>query len=231
MFENLVASQAKEKKPFGSAVMSVAIQGALMYGAVVATTGAAETIRDIIQDTTMVFLQPPKAPPPPPDQPPPEAVVAANPPPKGFQTVIAVADIPTEIPPVDLTQKFNPDDFTGKGVEGGIAAGILGGTGPVIEGEVFLAAELEDRPRIISIEEPKYPAVLQSAGITGRVVFDFVVDTLGRVNRSTIQIVSSTNKAFEQPAIDALATALFAPGKVQGAPVQVLVRQAVSFTQ
>ena len=231
MFENLVASEAKTKKPLGSAIMSFAIQGALLYGAIVATKGAAETIREIIQDTTMVFLEPPKAPPPPPDQPPPEAVVAANPPPRGFQTVIAVADIPTEIPPVDLTQKFNPEDFTGKGVEGGIAAGIVGGTGPVIEGEVFLAAELEDRPRIISITEPKYPAVLESAGITGRVVFDFVVDTLGRVNRSSIKVVSSTNKAFEQPAVDALVTAVFAPGKVQGAPVQVLVRQAISFTQ
>lgn len=230
MFENLVASKVTEKKPFGSAVMSVAIQAALLYGAVVATRGAAETIREIIQDTTMVFLEPPK-PEAPPEAPPPEAIVAANPPPKGFQTVIAVSEIPTEIPPVDLTQKFNPDDFTGKGVEGGIAAGVVGGTGPVIEGEVFLAAELEDRPRLISIEEPRYPPVLESAGITGRVVFDFIVDTLGRVSARSIKVISSTNKAFETPAIDALRTALFSPGKVQGDPVQVLVRQAISFTQ
>jgi TonB family protein len=230
VFENLVASKVTDKKPFGSALMSLAIQSALLYGAVVATRGAAETIREIIQDTTMVFLEPPK-PEAQPEAPPPEAVVAANPPPKGFQTVIAVSEIPTEIPPVDLTQKFNPDDFTGKGIEGGIAAGVVGGTGPVIEGEVFLAAELEDRPRLISIEEPRYPPVLESAGITGRVVFDFIVDTLGRVRGSSINVISSTNKAFETPAIDALRTAVFSPGKVQGDPVQVLVRQAISFTQ
>lgn len=229
MFENLVASQVTDKKPFGSAVMSFAIQSALLYGVVVATRGAAETIREIIQDTTMVFLEPVK--PETPEAPPPEAVVAANPPPKGFQTVIAVSEIPTEIPPVDLTKKFNPDDFTGKGVVGGIAAGVVGGTGPVIDGEVFLAAELEDRPRLISIEEPRYPPVLASAGITGRVVFDFIVDTLGRVNTGSIKVISSTNKAFEKPAIDALRTAVFSPGKVQGSPVQVLVRQAISFTQ
>lgn len=231
MFENLVASNAKTKKPFGSAVLSVGLQAALVYGAVVATKGAAETIREIIQDTTMVFLEPPKAPPPPPEAPPPEAIVSANPPPQGFQTVVAVDKIPTEIPPVDLTQKFNPEDFTGRGVEGGIAAGVVGGTGPVIEGEVFLAAELEDRPRLISIEEPRYPPVLESAGITGRVVLDFIVDTAGRVNRSSIKVISSTNKAFEEPAMEALLTALFSPGKVQGNPVQVLVRQAISFTQ
>ena len=229
MFENLVASKATDKKPFGSAVMSLAIQSALLYGTVVATRGAAETIREIIADTTMVFLEAPKPEAPP--EMPPEAVVSANPPPKGFQTVIAVSEIPTEIPPVDLTQKFNPDDFTGKGIEGGIAAGVVGGTGPVIEGEVFLAAELEDRPRLISISEPRYPPVLESAGITGRVVFDFIVDTLGRVSGASINVISSTNKAFETPAIDALRTALFSPGKVQGNPVQVLVRQAISFTQ
>lgn len=229
MFENLVASKSTEKRPFGSAVMSLAIQSALVYGAVVATKGAAETIREIIADTTMVFLE--AAPEAPPEAPPPEAVVSANPPPKGFQTVIAVSEIPTEIPPVDLSQKFNPDDFTGKGIEGGIAAGVVGGTGPVIEGEVFLAAELEDRPRLISISEPRYPPVLESAGITGRVVFDFIVDTLGRVSGSSINVISSTNKAFETPAIDALRTAVFSPGKVQGSPVQVLVRQAISFTQ
>lgn len=229
MFDNLIASKAEKKKPLGSAVLSLAIQGAMIYGAVVATKGAAESIREIIQDTTLVFLEPPK-PEAPPDQPPPEAIVSANPPPKGFQTVVAPEAIPTEIPPVDLTERFNPEDFTGKGVEGGIAAGVTGGTGPVIEGQVFLAAELEDRPRVISFPDPRYPPVLQSAGISGRVVFDFVVDTLGRVNRSTIKVVSSTNKAFEAPAIEALGQALFSPGKVQGRPVQVLVRQTISFT-
>ena len=46
---------------------------------------------------------------------------------------------------MNLNERFDPKDFTGKGVEGGIATGVVGGTGPVpIEGEVFLAAEVDE---------------------------------------------------------------------------------------
>ncbi len=106
----------------------------------------------------MVFLEPPKAPEPPPEQPPPEAVVAANPPPQGFQVVTPPADIPTEIPPVNLNEKFDPRDFTGKGVEGGIGTGVVGGTGPVLEGEVFLAAEVDETPQVMpALARPNFP--------------------------------------------------------------------------
>ncbi len=230
MFENMVASNARMRKPVGSAMMSIAVQAALVYGAVMATKGTAKTIDVMGGDGPIVFY-PPNAPEPQPDQLPPEDILAANPPPKGFQTVVAMAKIPKEIPPVDLARKFNHEDFAGRGVEAGIAAGIVSGTGPVIKGEVFLAAELGDRPRLISIEEPRYPPVLESAGITGRVVLDFIVDTVGRVKRNSVKVINSTNKAFEKPALDALGTAVFSAGKVHGQPVQVLVRQAISFTQ
>lgn len=41
-------------------------------------------------------------------------VLTANPPPRGFQTVIAPGDIPTDIPPVDLAEAaMDPRNFTG----------------------------------------------------------------------------------------------------------------------
>ena len=167
MFENLIESKPKAKKSVGQTVVSLLVHGAVIFAAVKATAGAAEAIKDIVADTTMVFLKPPPPPPPPPDQPPPDVIVAANPPPKGFQTVVAPTDIPKDIPPIDLNEKpFDPKDFTGKGVEGGIAAGIVGGTGPV-SGEVFLEAQLDDPVQPISIPTPRYPPVLQSAGIAG----------------------------------------------------------------
>ena len=58
--------------------------------------------------------------------------------------MVAPTDIPKDIPPIDLNEKpFDPKDFTGKGVEGGIATGVVGGVGPVT-GEVFLEAQLDD---------------------------------------------------------------------------------------
>ena len=230
MFDQLIASKATKQRSFTQALTSLVLHVLVIYGVVQVTQGAAEAVREIIQDTTIVFLAPPKAAPPPPEAPPPEAIVSANPPPKGFQTVVAPEAIPTEIPPINVAERFNPEDFTGKGVEGGIAAGIVGGTGDVpVSGEVFLEAELDDPPRVISPASPRYPPVLQSAGISGRVIYEFVVDTTGHAEGNSFKLKSSTNKAFEAPAREAIMKTVFKPGRVQGRPVRVLVVQAVSF--
>ena len=230
MFDQLIASKATRQRSFTQGLTSVVLHVLVIYGVVQVTKGAAETVREIMEDTTIVFLAPPKATPPPPEAPPPEAIVSANPPPKGFQTVVAPEAIPTEIPPINVAERFNPEDFTGKGVEGGIAAGIVGGTGEVpVTGEVFLEAELDDPPRVISPAQPRYPPVLQSAGISGRVIYEFVVDTTGHAENNSFKLKSSTNKAFEAPAREAIMKTVFKPGRVQGRPVRVLVVQAVSF--
>ena len=229
MFENLIESKRKQQKSLGQSITSVIVHILIIFGAVKATSGAAETLQKVIQDTTMVFLEPPKAPEPPPEQPPPEAVVAANPPPQGFQVVTPPADIPTEIPPVNLNEKFDPRDFTGKGVEGGIGTGVVGGTGPVLEGEVFLAAEVDETPQTAGACSPEFPPVMKSAGIPGRVVMQFVVNTDGKVDPGSLKIMNSTHKAFEDPAKEAILKCPFKPGRSRGQPVRVLVQQAISF--
>jgi periplasmic protein TonB len=229
VFENLIESKPKTKKSFGQTVVSFLVHAAVIFAAVKVTTGAAEGIKKIVADTTMVFLKPPPPPPPPPDQPPPDVIVSQNPPPKGFQTVVAPTDIPKDIPPIDLNEKpFDPKDFTGKGVEGGIAAGIVGGTGPVT-GEVFLEAQLDDPVQPISIPTPRYPPVLQSAGIAGRVELQYVVDTTGHAEPASFKVLKTTHPAFVEPAKEAIAKGVFKPAKFKGTPVRQLVQQAISF--
>jgi protein TonB len=231
VFENLIESKPKARKSLGQTIVSFLVHAAVIAAAVKVTQGAAETIKDIVADTTMVFLKPPPPPPPPPDQPPPDVVVAANPPPKGFQTVVAPTDIPKDIPPVDLDQKpFDPRDFTGKGVEGGIGTGIAGGTGPV-SGEVFLEAQLDDPVQVISQPQPRYPPVLASAGITGRVEMQFIVDTTGHVEGPSFKVLKTTHPAFSEPAREAILKSVFKPAKFKGRPVRQLVQQAVAFKQ
>ena len=229
MFENLIESNHRRRTSIGQQVVSLVVHVGIIFGAVKATQGAAEAIKEIKVDTTMVFLKPPETPPPPP--PPQDVVVSANPPPQGFQVISPPENIPTEIPPVNLNEHFDPKDFTGKGVEGGIASGVVGGTGPVIEGQVFLAAEVDETPQVENAVacQPKFPAVMQSAGIPGKVIMQFVVNTDGKIDPSTLKIVSSTHKAFEDPAKDALGRCTFKPGKSRGQPVRVLVQQAMSF--
>jgi protein TonB len=234
VFENLIESKRKRQNTLTQSVVSAVVHVVLAIGAVKATQGAAEVVREIVQDTSMVFLKPPE-PPPEPEQIPENVVISANPPPQGFQVVMPPENIPTEIPPVNLTERFDPKDFTGKGVEGGIAAGVAGGTGPVptIEGEVFLAAEVDETPQVNAGHtcQGKYPQVMQSAGIPGRVVLQFVVNVDGHADPGNIKVISSTHKAFEEPAKSGILSAgcTFKPGKSRGQPVRVLVQQAVSF--
>jgi periplasmic protein TonB len=229
VFENLIESKQKGQRTVGQTVLSVVVHRAIVLAAVKATQGVAETMKNRPVDTTMVFLKPPPPPPPPPDQPPPDVIVSQNPPPKGFQTVVAPTDIPKDIPPVDLNQKpFDPKDFTGKGVEGGIAAGIVGGTGPVT-GEVFLEAQLDDPVQPISIPTPRYPPVLQSAGIAGAVDLQYVVDTTGHAEPGSFKVLKTTHPAFVDPAKEAIAKGVFKPAKFKGQAVRQLVQQRIAF--
>ena len=229
MFENLIESKQKGTRTLGQTALSLLVHGGIIFAAVRATQGVAETLKNRPIDTTMVFLKPPPPPPPPPDQPPPDVIVAANPPPKGFQTVVAPTDIPKDIPPIDLNEKpFDPKDFTGKGVEGGIAAGIVGGTGPVT-GEVFLEAQLDDPVQPISIPTPRYPPVLQSAGIAGAVDLQYVVDTTGHAEPNSFKVMKTTHPAFVDPAEEAIRKGVFKPAKFKGVPVRQLVQQRISF--
>ncbi|HEU4569705.1 MAG TPA: energy transducer TonB [Gemmatimonadales bacterium] len=231
MFDNLIESKPKKSRSTGQMLVSVLFHAGLVLLLIKVTKGAAETVKEILADTTMVFLEPPKETPPPPDQPPPDAVVAANPPPQGFQTVVPPDVIPTEIPPVDLTQKFDARDFSGKGVEGGIAAGVIGGTGPVDpSAQVFLEAQVDDPPTLISAGPQRYPEMLKAAGIAGRVVVQFVVDTTGHPDPASIKIISTPHQAFGPATRELVSKSLFRPGKVRGQAVAVLVQQAINFT-
>jgi periplasmic protein TonB len=227
VFENLLESKAKKQRTAGQTILSLVLHGLLIFAAVKATQGVAETVKNRPVDTTMVFLKPPPPAPPPP---PPEVVVT-NPPPKGFQTVVAPTDIPKDIPPIDIKQKaFDPKDFTGKGVEGGVATGVVGGTGPVdVKAQVFTEAELDDPVQPISQPTPRYPPVMQSAGIAGRVELEYIVDTTGHLEPPSLKVLKSTHQAFEEPAKEVIQKSVFKPARFRGRPVRQLVHQAVSF--
>jgi protein TonB len=231
MFENLIESKPRTFKSWWQSTLSMAIHAGVIFAAVKATTGAAETLKELLQDTTMVFLKPPEPPPPPENvPPPPNAIVTANPPPMGFQTVVPPDQIPKEIPPVNLSERFDARDFSGRGVEGGIATGIVGGTGPVdLKGETFLEAEVDDPVAPINIPKPRYPPVMQSAGIAGRVEVQYVVDTTGHAEPPSWKVLRSTNRAFEEPAREAIMKAVFKPARIRGTAVRQLVQQAISF--
>ena len=228
MFENLIESKPKKVRTWKQQAVSVILHVVIGYAAITATKGAAEELTTVLQDTTNFLLATPPPPPPPPETPPPEAIVTANPPPLGFQTVMPPTEIPKDIPPVNLNERFNAADFTGKGVEGGVATGIVGGTGPVT-GETFLQDQVDDPVQVISKVQPRYPPVLQQAGVSGYVEATWVVDTTGHAEANSWKVLKSTNTQFEAPAREAIMKALYKPARIRGAAVRQLVQQRISF--
>jgi protein TonB len=243
MLDVLVLSGAQlQLKPrwISTSLATHALAGAL---AVTATQAALRTQSTDARETP-VLLFVPKAPPPPPPEARPEplapAVVVADPPPKGFQTVTALQDIPDLIPPVDLTQRaLDPRDFTGRGVEGGLAAGVVGGTGKV-DGwtdapgpdALYEATTNDERftPAIVVFQPaPRYPKHLETLGLEGRVVVEFVIDTAGQVEPGSLRVLESTHRAFDQVARTAILESEFQPARLSRSPVRQLTRQAVRF--
>ncbi len=82
-------------------------------------------------------------------------------------------------------------------------------------------------PRVVHQSAPIYPMALRQAGLRGEVDVQFVVDIEGRVRNPVV--ISSTNPALDQAAIDAILKWKFEPGKRNGIPVNVRMEQPIVF--
>jgi protein TonB len=242
MFDVLVVSRPPHRRTPQWAMGSLCIH-ALLLGVVVETTRASlDTPRSPVADTTLVFLRrltppvtKPETPPENRDRVETRPVVPVPAPPKGLQTVVPPKDIPTTIPPIDPTAKaLDPRDFTGRGVEGGVARGVVGGIGkaePATE-EIYTVTTADPGfapAALISQPAPRYPPVLQQIGLSGRVVLQFVVDTTGHVELASIHVIESTHEGFEPPAREVVAAAIFHPARLGSRPVRQLAQQGVRF--
>ena len=243
MLDVLIASGAHLELRPRWVTTSVLTHALLVTLAVMASQAALDAPPVSVPESAILLFVP-KAPPPP--LPPevkrasPPSVVVAEPPPKGFQTVAALADIPKVIPPVDLSQRpLDPRDFTGRGVEGGVAEGVVGGTGRVDTGPaggdlnpIYEATTNDERfePAIlVSQPAPRYPAALETVGMEGRVDVEFVIDTLGRVQQHSIRILGSAHPDFADAARAAVAGAMFRPAHLSAHAVRQLTRQSIRF--
>jgi TonB family protein len=236
MLDLLLASHPNVPRPFGQAFASLALHSLLIASAVVATRQIVSQAPIRPTDAELIFvLKPPPPPEPVVETPKPQLVVAVDPPPKGFQTVVPPAEIPKVIPPVDLTQRaLDPRNFTGKGVEGGIAEGVVGGTGKVDTGTetagVYQAAELDEPAQVIFQPVPRYPPLMEQAGIPGTVAMQFVIDPHGKVEPGSVEVVASTDSAFVGSARETILASTFRPARFHGQTVRQLARQTVRFT-
>lgn len=232
MFNNLIESKPVKQKSFGASVISTLFHGALIGLSVIATANAgAEPEEEAIQKIDFVDVKKDEPPPPKEEAPPPPDVTIAPPPPKGFQVLAAPVNIPDVIPEIDLSKALtNEDDFSGKGVAGGVAAGVVGGTGPVNTDQTYFDFQVEKPAASLpGSPGPRYPDILRSGGVEGTVLAQFEVDTTGRINIASFRVLRSDHAMFEQAVRSALPNLRYLPAEIGGRKVKQLVQQPFTF--
>lgn len=230
MFDNLIESRRQHdlRSFLKNSTASAVVHAVFILLAVYATLHAGESNNEHVRQVDVIVQtqkQEEKK-----DEPPPERVATVEPPPKGFQTLSIPTNIPVDIPPPQQNQHFDAADFSGVGVEGGVATGVVGGTG-VVTDQPYMEAVVEERPEPISNTcIQRYPEILRTAGIEGTVMLEFIIDTLGRAERNSIRVVRSPVPGFEANAKETVLSCRYRPGRISGRAVRVRVQQPITFS-
>lgn len=237
MFTMLIESRHARQRHDGGTLVSLALHATLVTLAVQFTIG---TVRPV--DTTLteqlIFSELAQAPPGPPTNP---ALRRTNEPgvhptalpAKGFQVLVAPVKMPDGLPAIDIrSATTREEDFSGRGVSGGVAHGIAGGaTRRVDHGQLHLQHEVDKAAEPFPENRPPlYPEDLQAMNIEGTVVVQFIVDTTGRADPASLKVLGTTHQGFVPAVRAALAQWRFHPAEVGGRKVRVLVRQPIEFT-
>ena len=149
-----------------------------------------------------------------------------------LQRLVAPEVLPLGLPALDLDARALPSEalLLGHGVtdEGG-AAPSWGTTG-LTAGAVSDERTVDRAPRLLGdAPKPRYPDTLRGAGITGRVVLQFVVDTSGRAEAAGVEVIEAPRREFSDAVRAALPRFRFSPGEVGGRAVRTRVQLPFDF--
>ncbi|HEY8195771.1 MAG TPA: energy transducer TonB [Gemmatimonadales bacterium] len=106
----------------------------------------------------------------------------------------------------------------------------IGPPSRLIPDTAFSVLEVDEMvERYASSVAPIYPRELAAIGTEGLVRATYVVDTVGRVDTTTIEVVQSDDPRFTASVRTALGEMRFRPAKRAGKPVRQLVEQKFRF--
>ncbi len=233
MFQQLPESKAILHPPVGGTLASTIAHAALVGGLVWVTAGERQRpvvsleprARFIPVSTPHVAPAAPAAPVRPAGLP----VAAAS---QSVATPLAIViDIQTGLPPIDLNGAgADVTDFHARGVPGTHPDGVPGATSAGA-GAVALREHEVDKPVLLApgMSAPVYPESLRAAGVSGSVLVEFVVDTMGRVESGSERVVQSGHAHFTAAVRAVLPKYRFLPAEAQGNRVRQLVRMPFRF--
>lgn len=226
----LPESAPDRKRSFGGTAVSTLLHSLLIGGAVAGTGVVQEALPIDPVEQRVIYVaphDPPRETPPvsshlPPVPDIPTNIVPETPP-------VAPPDlsvVPTGLPPATSTiGTVSAEEF---------ARSARDTTPPVSAGpasdEPFTEVMVERPVQARSGNPaPRYPTILANAGVQGTVFAQFVVDTAGRVEPSSIRFLKSDHAQFERSVQDALLRSRYSPAEAGGRRVRQLVEQAFSF--
>jgi periplasmic protein TonB len=234
MFDNLIESKAKKQRNTGGTIFSIVFHTIIGIAAVYGTVQAKQELEKPRAER-VEFIEVKKDEPPPPkvEQPPPPDITVAPPPPKGFQILTAPIKIPDVLPDIDLSKRVTDEaDFSGRGVAGGIAKGVVGGTPqPYNPEQTYFDFQVEKQVQAVpGTVSPRYPDMLRNAGVEGDVLVQFVVDTSGRADMSTFRVLRATHDLFANAVRQDMPRFRFYPAEVGGRKVRQHVQMPIVFS-
>ena len=224
MFDELVSSKVKRQARSVRGVIVGMLHGILIVAAIRVTARppeapATEPIRIPIifeQWPTPVTPSAPSVPDAPAD------------PIDDFTLPPAPVDLPVSLPPVTPGPPIDPArlrQILSTGTPGSLRAG-----GDSVSVRGGLDAALVDEPAVVVHQpSPRYPPVLQHAGIEGRVIVEFIIDTTGHMEAPSLRVLESSNPGFDLAAGGTVRRSVFRPARVHGSPVRQRTIQSIAF--
>lgn len=226
MLNVLLESKAQHTRRVGGTLTSALVHGAIITGAVILTV---QPPHPIIHEPTEERIRPfvierpvePQTPerPAPHD---PAPVLPQQPP------MPRIDVVPNTIAPVDPNVAPIENLRTGPALPAGPA---VGPTGPVGAPTEVMDVRLVDKPpRVLRSENPRFPEALRSRGQNGRIVVQFVVDTLGRAEMNEFTVVDATDAQLADAVRAVLPRFRFTAGEAGGHKVRTMVALPFDFT-
>jgi periplasmic protein TonB len=234
VFSTLLESRPTRQRRTGSSVASIVGHSLVITAAVVAT--ARDTMSGLKKpEQVEVVYFPHTAPPPPAPRPARRAsasVIASPSTSPLVQRIVVPTAIPTSIPAVDFSAVAGTTDFIAAPIG---TADVLCATErcrghALVEGDHVLWSSADVAMRVREQIPPRYPESLRRAGIEGDVLTKFVVDTTGRIEMRSIEILSATHEGFSAAVREALARMRFTPSMVGERKVRALAVMPFRFT-
>jgi len=95
---------------------------------------------------------------------------------------------------------------------------------------VFASADVDDPPRRLSGPPVSFPPELLRRRVGGQALVGGIVDTLGQIEASSIEIRVVPDTGFNEPLRRMLLASTFAPGRIRERPVRTITQLAIELT-